>query len=222
MDSVNVNVKNLNIIKKAAYESNCELKTAKNYKIILSNRNKQIFNLDGLKELEIHLLGEHQVINAATAVVTAQVLDIPEYSIREGLKNTFWPGRFEIVSMNPITILDGAHNPEAMTCFVKTYRKLFKKPPIMILGVKRSKKIKSIINKVARLAKHIIITDSQFQAMPAHILRKEILKFNNNVEIIHDAREAVTKARNLSKSDDIISITGSLYLAGDVRDMFHV
>ena len=212
----------LSIIKKAAYESNCELKIAKNYKIIHSNRNKQIFNLDGLKELEIHLLGEHQVINAATAVATAQVLDIPEYSIREGLKNTFWPGRFEIVSMNPITILDGAHNPEAMTCFVKTYRKLFNKPPIMILGVKRSKKIKSMINKVARLAKHIIITDSQFQAMPAHILRKEIVKFNNNVEIIHDAREAVTKARNLSKSDDIICITGSLYLAGDVRDMFHV
>ena len=156
------------------------------------------------------------------AVAAVQVFNIPERSIRNGLKKAEWPGRFEIVSEKPTIILDGAHNPEGMSCFVETYEHLFEKPPIVILGIKRTKEVKQIINKIARIAKHIIITDSQFQAMPAKKLKAEVEKYNSSIDVIQNSKEAMFKAQRISSSDDIICVTGSLYLVGDVRGIFHL
>ncbi len=68
------------------------------------------------KNLEISLIGEYQVYNATLALMTILVLkdkgliNIEEKQIREGLKNTKWPGRLEILKRNPTFLIDGAHN----------------------------------------------------------------------------------------------------------------
>src|SRR5439155_17245763 len=67
----------------------------------------------GLGALEISMLGEHQVENAALAVAAVQHLPflVPDDAIRAGLKAAFIPGRLEVVQQHPLVILDGAHNP---------------------------------------------------------------------------------------------------------------
>ena len=66
--------------------------------------------------LFLPLWGEHQLENAATAIVAAEILQeqgwqISAQSIKQGLAKTKWPGRLEIVGQNPLFVLDGAHNP---------------------------------------------------------------------------------------------------------------
>ena len=77
-----------------------------------------------LEALDTSLIGEHQTENAALAVMAALYLNehhlckLDEHAIRTGLTQAYWPGRFEIVSENPLVVLDGAHNDEGITALV--------------------------------------------------------------------------------------------------------
>ena len=77
------------------------------------------------------MFGQHQTENAALAVMAAILLAkdhsylIEEHHIREGLQDTYWPGRFEMVSKNPVLILDGAHNEEGITALTAELAKRY-------------------------------------------------------------------------------------------------
>jgi dihydrofolate synthase / folylpolyglutamate synthase len=65
-----------------------------------------------LADLFIPLLGEHQAVNAVTALAALELagVDLAEEAIREGLKKTCWPGRLEVLKEDPLVIIDAAHN----------------------------------------------------------------------------------------------------------------
>src|SRR5690606_36717984 len=77
-----------------------------------------------LEKIQNSLLGKHQTENAAVAIASILYLQesghvtIHEQHIRDGLLQAYWPGRFEILQVNPTIIMDGAHNPEGMRSFV--------------------------------------------------------------------------------------------------------
>jgi dihydrofolate synthase/folylpolyglutamate synthase len=77
--------------------------------------------IDG-HEFALGLIGPHQISNAACAVAAMRQLKISEPAITRGLESTVWPGRFEILSENPLIVLDGAHNAAGVKMLVETWR----------------------------------------------------------------------------------------------------
>ncbi|HZK33061.1 MAG TPA: folylpolyglutamate synthase/dihydrofolate synthase family protein, partial [Tissierellaceae bacterium] len=112
----------LKVLKEISKEKNAEfyLCDIKNIKIKSSNSKGAIFDFKykniTMENVEIAMLGEYQVYNAALALTTLMVLkekeliSIEEEAIRKGLKSTKWPGRLEVLGENPIFLIDGAHN----------------------------------------------------------------------------------------------------------------
>jgi dihydrofolate synthase/folylpolyglutamate synthase len=86
---------------------------------------RQTARIEG-DEFTLGLAGPHQVANAACAVAAMRRLGIPSSAISAGLRKTVWPGRFEILSENPLIVLDGAHNAAGTTMLVQTWRALLK------------------------------------------------------------------------------------------------
>jgi len=93
-----------------------------------------------LENLKINLKGSHQVRNAANALMaihlleTQKAVEISENTIRAGLLNARWPGRFEVIKMHGKTIiLDGAHNPHGMASLVSTVKSIFPNMKFSIL-----------------------------------------------------------------------------------------
>ncbi|NGQ94330.1 bifunctional folylpolyglutamate synthase/dihydrofolate synthase [Brevibacillus sp. SYP-B805] len=78
----------------------------------------------------IRMNGEHQTANAAVAIMAVDLLReffsflVEEEEMARGLENTRWPGRLEIVSQQPLILLDGAHNAEGMAALAASMAKL--------------------------------------------------------------------------------------------------
>jgi dihydrofolate synthase/folylpolyglutamate synthase len=76
----------------------------------------------GGEEFALGLIGPHQISNAACAVGALRQLNVSDAAIACGLESTVWPGRFEILSENPLIVLDGAHNSAGMAMLIETWR----------------------------------------------------------------------------------------------------
>lgn len=182
----------------------------------------QRFDFSGQKHnynnLSIKLLGRHQLINAGLAVLAAEYLGINKKAINLGLKNSFWPARFEILKTNPFIIIDGAQNAasfDILNTTVKDNFKDFKK--ILILGLSNDKDIKRI-SKMLSLYDEIILTQSRNpRAMPINTMKRFIKQKTFSTTNIKDALKL---ANSLSNKKSIILISGSLFLAAEARQIF--
>ncbi len=188
--------------------------------------------LDGTRwdNLHVSLLGAHQVANAAAALTTLQAaqrfadLDISEGAIRTGLTQARFPGRLEIVQRSPLVVLDGAHNPEKMDRLRQALTSLFTyKRLILVLGLITSKDLAGVVSRIAPLADRIIVTTARAPGKepvaPAQIAR--FLRENgfpgDRVSCEPEPLRAVARALDLAHADDLVCVTGSLYLLGQVR-----
>ena len=117
------------------------------------NLNGQFFNYRGLAhalfDLQISLLGDYQVNNAALALAALELLikkgfKIPEEAIRNGLADTRWPGRLEIMRRSPLVVIDGAHNEEAFLSLRSALADTFSyRHLILVLGILSDKALKA-------------------------------------------------------------------------------
>lgn len=210
-----------------------------------SSADGQVFRVSFFPdELRIRLLGRYQTTNAALAVRALTGL-VSDAGIREGLANTVWKGRMEILGKNPLILLDGGHNPQGALAFRSSVDQLFaddfkNNPPRLILGVMADKDY-TVILKVLfeslpyRFREIICVTPDNPRALPAQALkgaieasfREEDLFYKNpwdmynrqdKISACDNAVLASREAALLSVSDDApILCMGSLYLAGEVR-----
>jgi dihydrofolate synthase/folylpolyglutamate synthase len=179
------------------------------------------------QRLRINILGEYQIINAALAVGTAELLEkkgylLDEKTIREGLWETKWPGRLELVNLKPRVLLDGAHNLAAVEklkiALLKdfSYRRLF-----LVIGIMEDKSIRPILKRLVPLGNYIIFTRPQMErAASPYLLLKFARSFSNRIEIVEDVKQAVRKAMVRAENDDLICVTGSLFTVGEAREFF--
>ncbi len=203
------------------------------YSINKSSIDGSNLNYSGLQNkyisMDIPLRGSYQAENASLAIATAEVLMstgyfISEKNIRDGLKNTNWPGRFEIVFKEPLTILDGAHNPDGVKKFMEELKRyLPDKKIVAVIGVFMDKDYRNIIKNVIPFVDNVVLTMAQNKrATPTSILAEESEKYidKNNIfqEISVDL--AIKKAFSIAKNEDIICITGSLYTVGEAKEFF--
>jgi dihydrofolate synthase/folylpolyglutamate synthase len=199
---------------------------------ISTNDDYQRFDYKNCKNLSINLLGKHQLSNAATAIEAINVLIEKNYSInlnhiKEGLKNTFWIGRFEIIKRDPLFIIDGAHNIDGANVLCNTLSTNYPKhKKIFIIGLLKDKDIKGILEKILEVA-HFVITITPFspRALPSSELASEIKKINPSipVESYDELNQAILQSLKLAKSFEtnieksLVCSCGSLYYIGEVR-----
>jgi dihydrofolate synthase/folylpolyglutamate synthase len=189
--------------------------------------NGQTFCLDGYNDLQIGLLGCHQQHNAAVAVRAVEILrnkgfDITEAAIRNGLKKTKWPGRLEVVSRDPVVLVDGAHNIEGAAVLRKALEEYFPgKAVIFIMGVLRDKDYENMISMVLPGCKSLYtVTPDSPRALTAKELSEAAGKYCKNINICDTIEQAVNSSIEAASADDVICSFGSLYYVGEVRKIF--
>ena len=187
------------------------------FKIEDSSFNEQNFSVTGKinDTFSIKMLGEYQIKNACLALLVADLLKISIDKIKLGLLNTFWAGRLQILQKNQLVMVDGAHNLEGIKNLVKFVKKIDRKK-ILVLGIAEDKKLEEMVSLLVPLFDQIIITEGNFKPTPVEKLNEVVLKYNQNVKMIQDSKEAVKEALKLANEDDFVLVSGSLYLVGDI------
>jgi dihydrofolate synthase/folylpolyglutamate synthase len=175
-----------------------------------------------LKDLELGLAGRYQHRNAALALSVIELLErrglrVSEEHIREGLKNAYWPGRLQVVSREPLLILDGAHNPGAIRSLSQAIRGGFRyKRLILVLGVMADKDVRSILRGIVPMADSVVYTRPEYyRAAAPETLMQEASSLGKPGEIQPTLAKALRKARNMADREDLILVTGSLFTVGE-------
>ncbi len=201
------------------------------WKIRQSSEDGQEFDLYTGKRtyhgLLIRLAGEHQVVNAATAVAAVEALARHGYSfteneIRAGLADAVWPARLEMVSRNPRVLLDGAHNLHGALTLRKALSEVFSyRNLILIFGMLGDKEREKVVAQLAPLAKTVIITKPNSpRAGDWEKIAGEVRKYVEEVYLIENIHQAVRQGMSLAGPADLVCITGSLYMVAEARELF--
>jgi len=160
------------------------------------------------------LAGEHQVDNAVTAAVSLTALSVDP----RGIQDARWPGRLEHVAPNPDIILDGAHNPAGARALARYIERFYPDRKLhLIFGAMRDKSIEEIAGILFPLAQDLLFTAPD---NPRAVRPEALADIAGRGEIAATVAEAVAIARARASADDVILITGSLFLAGEARVIF--
>ncbi len=198
-------------------------------KLINYNENGASFDVEVSGEmysnLEISMLGNHQVENAVLAISAIQVMknqygiELSKESIYSGLKNARWAGRLEVLGKNPTLVIDGAHNIEGAKALKKAIKETFKyKRFICVIGLLADKDIDGILDEIIPLCNEVIVTEpNNPRKLSAYELKNKIDKFNVNTLVFEDIESATYKSLEIAKDGDLVLYCGSLYLIGKVR-----
>ena len=185
----------------------------------------QVFDCGERKALELPLLGHHQLHNAAVVLSVADALiakgwNISEQNIRDGLGEVSWPGRFDIVSRDPLFIIDGGHNPqciEALVGNIKDY--LTGRKVIALTGVLADKDYGDMYKPVMELVEQFVcITPDNPRKMEAEDLARYLQAAGAKADACASVRDGVVKAMELAGKDGVVLCFGSLYSIGAIRD----
>lgn len=211
----------------------------RDFDFMLKNRTQQgsIFDFKGekllLDKLDLRLRGGYQVVNASLAIAASESLvefgfKITGKSVREALKTAFFPGRFEVIkSDNKFIILDGAHNEAKMKAFLKALSEYFPhEKKTFIVGFKTNKDVLVMLTELFKEDKADFIF-TQFHRSGGYAG-----SFSMAIANLHQCIKQINKAHDYRFTDDIqqaldktlrthseiVVVTGSLYLVGEVRE----
>jgi dihydrofolate synthase/folylpolyglutamate synthase len=169
------------------------------------------------------MIGEHQVKNACLAIEAAIILQekgwpITLENIKNGLKQSKWPGRMEKISHSPLIIIDGAHNEQGVDALSHNLEKLFPdKKLTFIVGIMKDKAYETMIGKIEEKAKKMyFVSPDPWRGFDA----KEVSESMKNKEYEVGTLESVDKTIDLLKDipeSETVIVFGSLYLIGDIR-----
>jgi len=179
--------------------------------------------LNAYSSLQVALLGDHQIKNAGLALAVVELLQekypVPDEKIRAGLDKVSWPGRMEVLSERPWIVLDGAHNPGAMRTLAEALLKVFYfKKLLIVFGMMKDKNIKQTLNCLIPLADKIILTRAEYDRSADPEYLKRVIKGNRRrTLVVPDIPLAVTQALQKAGPEDLILITGSLFVVGEAR-----
>jgi dihydrofolate synthase/folylpolyglutamate synthase len=201
------------------------------YKIKSKNRQSQtitVWSADGNQkrplEISIPLLGAHQAMNAATAYAALDIfsqhgLIIDQEAIKRGFSNAFWPGRFEIVQVQPPVVLDCAHNRDSALKLRLTLDEYYPgKRVILVFGASEDKDIEGMLTELMPSVKGFIAVKSFHpRAIDPDKLVDMAQAFGHPVTCIDDIPQAVENALQMVGEDDLVLVTGSIFVVAEAR-----
>jgi dihydrofolate synthase / folylpolyglutamate synthase len=177
--------------------------------------------------VETSLVGRHQLRNVALAIATAVELKeqsfggITAKSIEKGIRETHWPGRFQVMAARPgwpEMVIDVAHNPAGAWALRSVLSERYEdRPLIFVFGAMRDKAISEMTEILFPLAERVIATrpENPRAASPEEI-QDAAARTGVEVEAIAEVERALDRARLLAKDGAVVVITGSIYLVGEV------
>ncbi len=194
------------------YGTECEIKTwRKHYKNIF-----------------LPLIGRHQVENCAAAIGSLEILSetgvikVDKEMVINALAKIRCPARIEVISENPLIVLDTAHTVASMKTLKESIQENFSYNTIVVvIGLSEDKDIESVLKEIACIADDIILTrtGNPREAEPEQMAVVVKQFFHNNLMVIEDIDEALKEANRIAKKDDLVCITGSFFLAGKVKEI---
>jgi dihydrofolate synthase/folylpolyglutamate synthase len=175
------------------------------------------------RNLRLSLAGEHQIRNAALAVMTIEALKsfpVRLKDIRRGLTEARWPGRLDEYAARRRTLLDGAHNPESAKLLRRFLLGRKESEIHLVFGAMRDKDIRAISAPLFPLAAsiHLAPIVNARSADPREIAML-CPNLRSRVRIHADMREALNSAWKECSPSGLVVVTGSLYLVGDLLPM---
>ncbi|MGE3541175.1 MAG: folylpolyglutamate synthase/dihydrofolate synthase family protein [Candidatus Tectimicrobiota bacterium] len=177
-----------------------------------------------LHDLEIPLLGRHQAANAAVALAVAcrlrqQGWSLTEAHLRAGLAQVRWEGRLEVLSRAPWVLLDGAHTVESALCLRDALSELFPGRRLrFVLGMARDKRLEEIVATLAPVAHSVTATHFKSpRACDPQALAAAVRRHGLEVQIEPDPLVALSRTRLQAAPLDVICVTGSLILLGEIK-----
>lgn len=177
--------------------------------------------------LELRLVGLYQPYNAAVALtaierLTARGWRIGEEHIRRGLMQARWPARFEVLSRDPVVIVDGGHNPQGVRAAVESLAAHFPGRRItFVLGVMADKAVAEMLDLIVPAAERVIaVTPDNPRALPAAELANMLTARGVTAEAAPGVESGVRRAIELAGPDGVVCALGSLYMSGAVRSCF--
>ncbi|MDY4987573.1 MAG: cyanophycin synthetase, partial [Eggerthellaceae bacterium] len=188
------------------------------------------FSYKDLEHLRLGMIGSYQTENAALAIeavglLRAQGFSIPDPAIREGLAQTRWPGRFELVSENPAVIVDGGHNPQGARALADSLRLGFPgKKAVFVMGGLADKDSRQMVCPLLDLAQAFVCVEPPNpRALPAGELAALLQDAcaqgaSIPVECADGFEDALRRAFDLAGEDGIVCACGSLYSVASVME----
>ncbi len=185
------------------------------------------FNYQGINTLieniELSMLGKHQIRNASCAICVVQLLQnkygmkFSEVNIKRGLNIAKKAGRLERIASNPIIYIDGAHNVEGIKSLVETMKSHFHDKKIKILfSALKDKNVQEMLKELREITNNIVMTTFDF---PRAMNKDELISNANILNIKYESDLSIAIDKNIkdSQENEIVLITGSLYFISVVR-----
>jgi dihydrofolate synthase/folylpolyglutamate synthase len=193
-----------------------------------------------IRDIRLPLTGEYQMHNASVAIKAAVIAleqlqvgvlqnqrDRIISMIRNGLAETQWPGRLEMIHESPPIIIDGAHNPAAANALAKTLKRNYLeeyRSLIIVIGIMGDKDARGIMEPLLPLASEVIFTAPQYSraAAPETLSRIAQSLGYLHVRIARTVKDAVAMAREQAGDNScpsLVVITGSFYTIGEAKEV---
>lgn len=177
--------------------------------------------------LRIQLLGDFQIENAATAVAAVEELRqraifVTANTIKNGLKNARWPGRLELIHRKPFIVVDGAQDSSSVSRLKKAIKDIFRyKRLFLVFGAMGDKDIDGMCGELSGVADYVVATKSKSErACPPKDIKEKMLKFNRTTDVItaDSVDKAIKRCREEASEEDLILVTGSLYVVAEAME----
>lgn len=215
--------------------SNLIIVNPNNYNFLKIDKNntisqKNLVNYKGKDELlNLSLLGKHQIINLSLAIEAVKELENLNYidldinKIKLAVQKVKWKGRLEILSKNPYIVIDGAHNVAGIQFLKRNIEEYFAyKNLYLIIGILADKEVEKIVEIISPLAKEVYtVTSNSIRAKSSEDLKVIVKNYNKNCLSFEDYEEAARVAIEKAGKEDLILAAGSLYMIGQMRDIFN-
>lgn len=213
-------------LKQASYESFDKA----DIEIIEMTEKKSVFKMKDMElPLEITMLGEHQIYNAALAIKALVKLEglghvkLNKGQMLEAIKKTHWNGRLEVLSEKPLLLIDGAHNTDGakvLTDSLKTTFADYRK--VLCLGMLEDKDVDGVLKILLPAVDRVIITEPNSErALSIEEMTRKVEQYHLNYSIYKNREEAFEAVLKCINSENQLGIVaGSLYLIGEARTWF--
>ncbi len=226
-DAIKVIEEKANQVKAPIYRLDKEFFITEEHALIRGGEFGFSTSFQKIEELEISMLGRHQISNASLAIMAAQVLKqfysflIDEPHIRAGLQRAYWPGRMELISEVPYVLIDGAHNEEGIDSLVRELDERYSDKKInMVFTALSDKKLDTMIAKLDGAADSITFTSFEYpRATPAEALYE--MSTSKNKHMANDWQECIKVMLPEITENEILVITGSLYFLSEVKPVLN-
>ncbi len=179
--------------------------------------------------LKLSLRGDHQADNATLAIAAVTLLrqngvSVPELAVRTGIENVRWPVRIEVIATRPTTVVDAAHNWAATAALLQTIEREFAaaKRRILIFAATRDKDVAGMLRLLLPRFDSVVLT--QYQTNPRAVPIDELTGLVEAIctrpcHAAADPAAAWRLASHLATPDDLVCVTGSFFIAAELREL---